>query len=102
MCLICNQEENEDCIILFVALAIVADVDNIYAESIGNHKLSDVKSYFPAIYHTHKELSKETNTPEQGRTPWSARMRYFYKFLRVLYSSCYYYYFAFMILPLTY
>ena len=55
--LLCNITLMTDYIVLFVALLIIADIDDIYARSLGNVKLKGIDDRFPPVMHTHKELT---------------------------------------------
>jgi hypothetical protein len=110
ICLVCHQAYSEDVIILFIALAIIADIDNLYAESSGEHKLNDekLKEHFPKIVHTHKKFQEDHSEMKDGvehsskRSTWSRRMRVVYKSLRLLFGVVYYYYMPFLVVPLSY
>lgn len=106
ICLVCHQAYSEDVIILFIALAIIADIDNYYAESSEEHKLckDKLKEFFPKIVHTHKKYqeNKEDGEYKSKRSNWSFRMRFIYKFLRLIFGVIYYYYMPFLVVPLSY
>lgn len=106
ICLVCHQAFSEDVIILFIALAIIADIDNFYAESSGEHKLNKkfLEENFPKIIHTHKKYQEDHQ--EDGyvckRSRWSKICRFIYKSLRLLFGVIYYYYMPFLVVPLSY
>jgi len=97
ICLVCHQVESKDVIILFIALAIIADIDNYYAASSAETKLGKLEEIFPKIVHTHKML-----TYKDERSEWSKNCRLLYKVLRVFFSVFYYYYSPFYVVLLSY
>lgn len=96
---------------MFIALAIIADIDNFYAESSGEHKLREekLKEYFPKVIHTHKKFQEDKLVDSLDgkkystrRSSWSKRMRVIYKGLRLIFGVIYYYYMPFLVVPLSY
>jgi hypothetical protein len=99
ICLVCGQDEMQDVIILFIALAIIADFDNFFAESWDQDKITEesLGEHFPKGTHSHK-LNAETRI----RSCWGRCARFLYKIIRLIYSTLYFYYFPLLVIPFTY
>lgn len=96
MCLICAQETTMDVIMNFIALGVIAEVDDIYAGSLTNFDLKKAIEEPPTIKNSTKVC------PLAQRSPLQMVVRFIYRTFRIFYATYYYYFMAFTIVPLTY
>lgn len=94
--LICGQTTIMDSVMNFIALGVIAEVDNFYAGSLKNFPLKECVEDPPAI-----KRSNRVNVDE-GRTVYLKIIRFFYKCLRTFYASFYYYFMPFLVVLLSY
>jgi hypothetical protein len=85
-----------DVIMNFIALGVIAEIDDFYAGSLTDFPLKDALKEPPMI----KRSSKQITFSE--RSAFMKFVRFFYRTLRVLYASYYYYFMAFTVVPITY
>lgn len=94
--LICAQDTIMDCIMNFIALGVIAEVDDYYAGSLSHFPLTDAVERAPPILRGSKE------NPYESRPPAQKVVRVFYKILRTLYAAYYYYFMPFTIVLLSF
>lgn len=94
--LICGQNTIMDCIMNFIALGIICEIDKHYASSLRNFKLAKSLDRPPVI----KFHSKSFNYSE--KSIFVGLVRAFYKVAKTLYVSFYYYFFPFLSIYITF
>ena len=84
-----------DCVMNFVALGVISEIDDIYASSVKNFVLKDCIKNPPTITRNSASFKGEG----KGRSNSGKVVRVLFKLLRVIYCSYYYYFMAFTIFP---
>ena len=98
ICVICNQTTAMDIIMNFIALGVIADIDNYYAGSLVNFPGKKCLENPPVIENFNIEFKSGQKTRSLGA-----------KFIRIIYLTirmwfvCFYFYFmALLVVPLSY
>lgn len=96
ICLICAQTTTMDVIMNFIALGVIAEIDDFYAGSLTEFPLKNALEEPPKIKISSKSI------PFKQRDGFNKFVRVFYRTLRVCYASYYFYFMAFTVVPITY
>lgn len=82
--LLVHQNNVEMCIIHFVALEVILEFMSLYLESLKDHQLMEIMEEHPRIKIRGKDI--------KNRTPFHTVARAFYKLIRALYVSIFFYF----------
>lgn len=94
--LICGENNIKESVMNFIALGVIAEIDNFYASSLKNFPLKECTKDPPTILKSNKD------NIEEGRSAYQHIIRFFYKTLRTFYASFYYYFMPFLAVLLSY
>lgn len=85
-----------DCVLNFIALGIIAEIDNIYASSMQNPMLEELvdTANLPVADHGQEKS-------EESLTLWVRFLRAIHRAIKVFYVSYYFYFMAFTTVGVT-
>jgi hypothetical protein len=85
----------------FIALGVISEIDNYYANCLNESHLKQVilEENLPVITKGSKDFDTD---PEMKRSKFATLIRIVYRFFRFIYASYYYYFMAFTVIPLSY
>jgi hypothetical protein len=94
--LICGQETIMDTIVNFIALGVIAEIDNYYYDALATSPFKQAVEEPLKVSHTSKSLPFE-DRPRSGKC-----LRFNYRLIRIWYISAYYYFTPFLTPIITY
>lgn len=89
-----------DVVMNYIALEIVAQIDNLYSETIRSRIIKEIteeENWQPYIIWDRKK-----NLPMKKRKWWNLTCHLFYRLEKLFYVSFYYYFFPLVVIILTY
>ncbi len=88
--LICKQKDNTDVVMNFIALGIIAEIDNIYASRLFEFKCAKVleEENLPIIH--------KGGIPGHEENVWIKLEKFLYSLFKLFFVSFYYYFAAFL------
>ena len=91
--LVCREDSVKDTLMNYIALGVIAEIDDIYGNSIQNDKLKDLIDCKIEVTNTWSSVT------ERSYGAWTVRT--IYKVLRFFYISVYFYFMPFMSIILS-
>lgn len=98
MFIICRSGTVMDVVMDYIALEIIAQIDNIYAEAIRNRVCTEIpkeENWQPCIIEGDKSVCK-------NRRWWNTLIFLYWKIIKCFYASFYFYFYPLLVIILTY
>ena len=92
--LLCNQISVMDCVLNFIALGIISQIDNIYLASLRDFKL--IKAFDKEL-----QISRDKTWKQRDRSYWMRFCKFIHRVCKTIYVSFYYYFMMFVTIAIT-